>query len=371
MTDQISDARLFLPVTLGSLTLANRIAMAPLTRSRAGADGVPSPLAATYYAQRASAGLLITEATNISAEGRGYAWTPGIFTPAQVAGWKAITQAVHAQGGRIFMQLWHTGRISHPSLQPGGVPPVAPSAIRPEGQAFTEAGFVPFETPRALSADEMPRLIEDYRKAAENAKAAGLDGVEIHGANGYLLEQFLRDATNTRTDDWGGSIENRARLLLAATDAAISVFGADRVGVRLSPVTPANDAGQDSDPAALYGHVATELGRRGIAFIHVIEGATGGPRDNQPFDYAALRKAFGRHGWIVNNGYDRAAAIAAIDEGRADMVAFGRPFISNPDLVDRLRRNAPLAPLDRDTLYGGGAKGYVDYPTLDGRVAAA
>lgn len=371
MTDQISDARLFLPVTLGSLTLANRIAMAPLTRSRAGADGVPSPLAATYYAQRAAAGLLITEATNISAEGRGYAWTPGIFTPAQVAGWKAITQAVHAQGGRIFMQLWHTGRISHPSLQPGGVPPVAPSTIRPEGQAFTEAGFVPFETPRALSADEMPRLIEDYRKAAENAKAAGLDGVEIHGANGYLLEQFLRDATNTRSDDWGGSIENRARLLLAATDAAISVFGADRVGVRLSPVTPANDAGQDSDPAALYGHVATELGRRGIAFIHVIEGATGGPRDNQPFDYAALRKAFGRHGWIVNNGYDRAAAIAAIDEGRADMVAFGRPFISNPDLVDRLRRNAPLAPLDRDTLYGGGARGYVDYPTLDGRVAAA
>ncbi|MEN2979725.1 alkene reductase [Tistrella bauzanensis] len=370
-TATLSDARLFRPVTLGSMTLANRVAMAPLTRSRAGSDGVPSPLAATYYAQRADAGLIVTEATNISAQGRGYAWTPGIYNDAQVAAWKQITDAVHARGGRIVLQLWHVGRISHSSLQPGHALPVAPSAIRADGQAFTETGFVPFETPRALDGDEIPGIIEDYRKASLNARAAGFDGVEVHGANGYLLEQFLRSSTNHRSDDWGGSIENRARLLLAATDVAIEVFGADRVGVRLSPVTPANDTGQDDDPAALYGYVAAELGRRNIAFIHVVEGATGGPRDNQPFDYAALKAAFGKPGWIVNNGYDRDSAIAAIDSGAADMVAFGRPFISNPDLVDRLRRAGPLAPLDRDTLYGGGAQGYIDYPTLSGSIAAA
>ncbi|NOG70548.1 alkene reductase [Roseicella sp. DB1501] len=355
-------ADLFQPFQLGPLSLPNRVVMAPLTRSRAGSKGIPGPLNAEYYAQRASAGLIIAEATQVSPQGQGYAFTPGIHDEAQVAGWRQVTEAVHAAGGRIVLQLWHVGRISHPSLQPGGALPVAPSAIRPEGQAFTESGFQPFQTPRALETDEIAGIVDDYRQAAVNARQAGFDGVEIHGANGYLIDQFLRDKTNRRTDRYGGSIENRARFLLEVTAAVTEVWGGDRVGLRISPVSPANDIA-DSDPQALFDHVAEQVNRFGLAYLHVVEGATGGPRDNLPFDFAALRRAF-RGAYMANNGYDLALAQAALREDRADLIAFGRPFIANPDLVERLRRGAPLNALDTATLYGGDAKGYTDYPAL-------
>ncbi|MEN0074953.1 MAG: alkene reductase [Paracraurococcus sp.] len=360
-------ADLFQPFQLGPLALPNRVVMAPLTRSRAGSKGIPGPLNAEYYAQRASAGLIIAEATQISPQGQGYAFTPGIHDEAQVAGWRQVTEAVHAAGGRIVLQLWHVGRISHPSLQPGGAPPVAPSALRPEGQAFTETGFQPFETPRALETDEIAGIVGDYRQAALNARRAGFDGVEIHGANGYLIDQFLRDKTNRRTDLYGGSIENRTRFLLEVTEAVTAVWGGDRVGLRISPVSPANDIA-DSDPQALFGHVAEQVNRFGLAYLHVVEGATGGPRDNLPFDFAALRRAF-RGAYMANNGYDLALAQATLREGRADLIAFGRPFIANPDLVERLRRGAPLNALDPATLYGGDAKGYTDYPALTRQAA--
>lgn len=360
-------ADLFQPFQLGPLSLPNRVVMAPLTRSRAGSKGIPGPLNAEYYAQRASAGLIIAEATQISPQGQGYAFTPGIHDEAQVAGWRQVTEAVHAAGGRIVLQLWHVGRISHPSLQPGGALPVAPSAIRPEGQAFTESGFQPFQTPRALETDEIAGIVGDYRQAAVNARQAGFDGVEIHGANGYLIDQFLRDKTNRRTDRYGGSIENRARVLLEVTAAVTEVWGGDRVGLRISPVSPANDIA-DSDPQALFGHVAEQVNRFGLAYLHVVEGATGGPRDNLPFDFAALRRAF-RGAYMANNGYDLALAQAALREDRADLIAFGRPFIANPDLVERLRRGAPLNALDTATLYGGDAKGYTDYPALTRQAA--
>jgi N-ethylmaleimide reductase len=362
-------ADLFQPARLGPLTLPNRVVMAPLTRSRAGAGDVPSPLAATYYAQRASAGLIISEATQITQQGKGYAWTPGIETPAQVAGWRAVTDALHAAGGRIFMQLWHVGRISHPSLQLGGGLPVAPSAERPEGNAFTEAGFQPFQTPRPLETDEIPGIVEDYRRAARNAQEAGFDGVEIHAANGYLIDQFLRDKTNKRTDRYGGSVENRTRFLLEVTEAVVSVWGGDRVGVRISPLSPFNDIA-DSKPQALFTHVAESLSRFGLAYLHVVEGATGGPREMQGgFDSQELRRAF-KGLYMANNGYDLALAQHTLREGRADLIAFGRPFIANPDLVERLRTGAKLTNVDPKTLYGGDGHGYIDYPALQPGAAA-
>ena len=354
---------LFDPIRLGDIELRNRIAMAPLTRNRAVAGRVPSPLAVEYYRQRADAGLIVTEATQISPLGQGYLDTPGIYSREQVEGWKAVTRAVHERGGKIVVQLWHVGRISHVSLLPEGEVPVAPSAIAAKSKTFTRNGFEDVSAPRALALAELPGIVEQYRVAARNAIEAGFDGVEVHGANGYLLEQFLRDSTNHRTDAYGGSIENRARLLLEVMRAVTAEIGAGRTGLRLSPVTPANDAALDSDPQALFNHVAEQLAPLKLAFLHVIEGATGGPRDVAPFDYAALRDRV-KAPWIVNNGYDRDMAIEAVASGQADVVAFGRPFISNPDLVQRLRVGAPFAALDRDTLYGGGAKGYTDYPVL-------
>ncbi|MBC7502517.1 MAG: alkene reductase [Herminiimonas sp.] len=369
LSTPVTESDLFKPVPFGPYTLSNRIVMAPLTRSRAQKGDVPSLLAPEYYAQRASAGLIIAEATQISPQGKGYAYTPGIYNAEQVEGWKKVTAAVHKEGGHIFLQLWHVGRISHPDLQPNGALPVAPSAIKPEGKAFTEGGFVPFVAPRALDIAEIPGIIEDYRVASRYALDAGFDGVEIHAANGYLIDQFLRDSTNKRTDAYGGSLENRTRLLLEVTEAVVAVWGADRVGVRLSPVSPANDIA-DSDPATLFTYVVEQLNRFDLVYLHLVEGATGGPREvENGFDLQILRRLF-KGIYIANNGYDRDLAVKARDEGLADLVAFGRPFISNPDLVDRLQLAAPLTPLDPATLYGGGAKGYIDYPSLEQQKAA-
>ncbi len=364
---------LFEPTHAGDIALANRIAMAPLTRNRA-PDAIPTELTATYYAQRATAGLIISEATAISPEGQGYADVPGLYGTEQLDGWQKVTRAVHEAGGKIVVQLWHVGRISHTSLQPGHAKPVAPSAIRAHAKTVLLKDGVPTFTdtsePRALDAEELPRIVQDYRHAARNGIAAGFDGVEIHAANGYLIDQFLKTGANQRTDDYGGSIKNRARLLLEVTRAIVDEIGGGRTGIRLSPVTPANDI-VDENPQPLFDYVVRELGKLGLAYVHVIEGATGGPRElpDRPFDYTELRNAYraagGKGAWMVNNGYDRALAEAALANG-ADIVAFGRPFISNPDLVERLKQNAPLNELNRDTLYGGGAKGYTDYPTLAG-----
>lgn len=364
MTDHSLHTDLFSPTQLGGLSLANRFVMAPLTRSRAGDDGVPTELHATYYAQRASAGLLISEAVNISAQGRGYNLTPGIWTEEQVAGWKKVTDAVHAAGGKIVAQLWHVGRYSHVDLQPGGVAPVAPSAIKAEGVTFTPNGVAEVSMPRALETSEIPGIVEQYRHAAECAKRAGFDGVEIHAANGYLLDQFMRDKTNHRTDQYGGSIENRVRLTLEVTQAVVDVWGADRVGIRLSPVSPANDCG-DSHPEPVFTYAVEQLNRFGLVYLHVVEGATGGPREvENGFDLQKLRRLF-KGTFMANNGYDLALALKARKENLADLIAFGKPFIANPDLVERLKRGGPFNALDRDTLYGGDARGYVDYPTLD------
>jgi N-ethylmaleimide reductase len=358
----MTDKTLFQPYALGALTLANRIVMAPLTRNRAGAGLVPSEFAATYYSQRASAGLLITEATQISAQAQGYQDTPGLYTPAQIDGWRKVTDAVHAKGGRIFVQLWHVGRISHVDLQPGGGAPVAPSAIRAQTKIFVNNGFADVSEPRALGLDELPGIVEDFRQAAANAIAAGFDGVEVHGANGYLLEQFLKDGANVRTDAYGGSIQNRARLLLEVTAAVAREIGADRTGVRISPASPANGI-SCSDPQPQYDYLTEQLSALDIAYLHVVEGATGGPRDAAAFDFDALRRRF-KNTYLANNGYDLSLAQARLAGGQADLIAFGRPFISNPDLVERLQTGAPLAALSPDTLYGGGAAGYIDYPAL-------
>jgi N-ethylmaleimide reductase len=357
---------LFQPYTLGSLTLANRIVMAPLTRNRAGAGLVPGALAATYYAQRASAGLIITEATQVSAQAQGYQDTPGLYTQAQIDGWRKVTDAVHARGGRIFVQLWHVGRISHVDLH-GGAAPVSASAIRAQTKTFVNNGFADVSEPRALAIDELPGIVDDFRQAAANAIAAGFDGVEIHGANGYLLEQFIKDGANQRTDAYGDSIENRARLLLEVTAAVAGEIGADRTGVRISPVSPAN-AISISDPQPQYDYIVEQLDALGIVYLHVVEGATGGPREVAPFDFDGLRRRFSRT-YLANNGYDLDLARARLADGKADLFAFGRAFISNPDLVERLQAGAPLAALNPATLYGGGAEGYVDYPALaDARV---
>jgi N-ethylmaleimide reductase len=358
----MSNEKLFESFALGPIKLANRIVMAPLTRNRAEEGFVPGDLAAEYYRQRASAGLIIAEATQVSQQGQGYQDTPGIYSQAQIEGWTKVTAAVHAAGGRIFLQLWHVGRVSHTTLQPGGGAPVAPSAIRAETKTFVNNGFVATSEPRALRLDELPGIVEDFRKGAANAIAAGFDGVEVHGANGYLLDQFAKDSANQRDDEYGGSIENRARLMLEVARAVADEVGAERTGIRISPVTPANGI-SDSDPQPLFDHIVRELDKLGLVYLHVIEGATGGPRDVAPFDYAALRKRFSK-AYMANNGYERASAFSAVAHEDADLVAFGRAFIANPDLVERLKRNAPLNEVNKDTLYGGGAEGYTDYPAL-------
>ncbi|EPJ97814.1 MULTISPECIES: alkene reductase [Pseudomonas] len=358
MTDQI----LFTPYTLGDLTLSNRVVLAPLTRNRAGQGFVPSEFAATYYSQRASAGLLISEASQISQQGQGYQDTPGIYTQAQIDGWRTVTEAVHAKGGRIFLQLWHVGRVSHVDLQANGAAPVAPSALRPATKVFVNNSFEDVSEPRALDISELPGIVNDFRQAAANAIAAGFDGVEIHGANGYLLDQFLKDGANVRTDAYGGSIENRARLLLEVTAAVVDEVGANRTGLRISPVSPANGV-SSSAPQAQFDYLVDQLDALDIVYLHVVEGATGGPRDVVPFDFAALRQRF-KNTYIANNGYDLDLATSRLVEDKADLIAFGRPFIGNPDLVERLRTGSPLSAFNPATLYGGGATGYIDYPTL-------
>lgn len=358
----MSASLLFQPIDLGPIRLANRIVMAPLTRSRATPDGDPTPMHVEYYRQRAGAGLIVTEATNISAEGRGYAWTPGLYTDAQVAGWRAVTEAVHAAGGRIVVQLWHVGRISHPELQPGGALPVAPSAVKPAGKAFTEDGFKDMVSPRALPADELPRVVADYVRAAENAKRAGFDGVEVHSANGYLLDQFLCDRTNRREDRYGGSVENRMRFPLEVVDAVLGVWGPERTGIRISPLSGANDIA-DSDPEATFTAYTDALSARGLVYLHAIEGATRKARDPEAFKVWTLKGRFSGL-YMGNNGYDRDLAIARVEAGLVDLVCFGRPFISNPDLPARLELAAPLSPWDEKTFYGGDARGYIDYPAL-------
>jgi N-ethylmaleimide reductase len=362
---------LFDPLKVGALDLPNRIVMAPLTRNRA-PDAIPTPLMATYYAQRATAGLLISEATAITHQAQGYADVPGLYGTEQLDGWKRVTQAVHDAGGRIVVQLWHVGRISHTSLQPNNEAPVAPSAITAKTKTvLIQDGvptFVETSEPRALRAEEIPSVVLNYRHAAMQAIAAGFDGVEIHAANGYLIDQFLKTGSNERTDDYGGSIANRARFLLEVVAAVTDAIGGDRTGIRLSPVTPANDA-IDADPQPLFDHVVQHLATHHLAYLHLIEGATGGPREmpERPFDYAAMRKAYrdagGQGAWMVNNGYDMPMAKDAVAEG-ADLVAFGKTYIANPDLVARLKAGGPFNAPDKSTFYGGGAKGYTDYPAL-------
>jgi N-ethylmaleimide reductase len=361
--------KLFEPFKLGPITLPNRLVMAPLTRNRAVDGLVPSPLAVEYYGQRASAGLLITEASQVSQQGQGYQDTPGIYSKEQVAGWRKVTNRVHERGGRIFIQIWHVGRISHTSLQPNGGAPVAPSAIRAKGKTFVGGAFIDISEPRALRLEEIPGIIEDFRRGAANALEAGFDGVEIHGANGYLLDQFAKDGTNKRTDAYGGSIENRARLMLEVAKVVAAEAGADRTGIRISPVTPSNDV-SDSNPQPLFDYIVDQLNASKLAYVHVIEGATSGPRDIAPFDYGSLRNRF-KGAYVANNGYDFELANKMLAANAADLIAFGKPFIANPDLVERLKRGAPLNAPDKATFYGGGAKGYTDYPVLGEALDAA
>jgi N-ethylmaleimide reductase len=359
---------LFEPVNVGPYTLPNRIVMAPMTRSRAKAGHVPSDLAPKYYAQRASAGLIVTEATQVSPQGIGYVHTPGIHSKDQVEGWKKVTDAVHAAGGRIFLQLWHVGRISNRTLQPDHQLPVAPSAIAPKGQSMAaDYKMMPFETPRALETEEIAGIVADFRNGAGNALAAGFDGVEIHGANGYLIDQFLRDGTNRRSDAYGGSAENRARFLIEVTEAVVGVWGGQRVGVRLSPNAAFNDM-HDSNPRETFGVAAKALERFNLAYLHVTRAVEGDVVPGGPIDADFFRAVF-RNPIISAAGYDKAQAEAALKAGKADLIAFGTPFISNPDLPARLRQNAPLAKGDPATFYGGDAKGYTDYPSLEAAIA--
>ncbi len=360
----MSTPTLFTPLRLGALETPNRIFLAPLTRCRAEPGNVPSEMNAEYYRQRATGGLLISEATSVSPRGFGYPNTPGIFSEAQVAGWRKVTQAVHDSGGRIFLQLWHVGRISHPSYQPNGELPVAPSPIKPRGKIFTGTSMEDYVVPRALELSEIPGVIAEYVRGAENAKRAGFDGVEIHNANGYLLDQFLRDGTNQRTDSYGGSIANRARLTLEVTRAVVDVWGADRVGIRFSPGGVFNDM-HDSNPLATFGYTLQELDRLNLAYAHVTRvtaqdiahGAKDGvgPRE--------LRSSY-RGRIVTAGGFDQVTGNQALSEGWADAIAFGVPFLSNPDLPERFRRNAPLNPADESTFYASGPKGYTDYPFL-------
>ncbi|MBA3438871.1 MAG: alkene reductase [Pyrinomonadaceae bacterium] len=355
---------LFSQVKVGALELPHRIVMAPLTRSRAGEGLAPTEMNATYYAQRASAALIITEATHFSEQGIGYPLTPGVHTPEQIAGWRRITDAVHAKGGRIFLQLWHVGRISHPSLQRGGELPVAPSAIAADGEVFTYTGLQPFVTPRALETAEIPGIVEGFRQGAVNAREAGFDGVEIHGANGYLLNQFLEDSTNKRTDVYGGSPSNRARLLLEVVEAVTGVWGADRVGVRLSPGGIFNTM-HDSDPAGTFGYVARELNCFRLAYLHIIEPVGGISVNGTPTSPTTYLRAIFEGKIITAGGYDKEKAERVLATGDADLVAFGKLFIANPDLPERFRTGVELNPPDTSSFYGGDARGYIDYPVLD------
>lgn len=365
---------LFEPYRLGPFRLPHRIVMAPLTRSRARQPGnVPDALAACYYAQRASAALILTEATQVSMQGQGYAWTPGIHSAEQTAAWRRITKAVHAENGLIFNQLWHVGRISHPALQPDNMLPVAPSAIAAEGRAFIEnergeGELVPFIRPRALDMEEMPYVVAQYVRAARNGRDAEFDGVEIHAANGYLLDQFIESGTNRRSDAYGGSAENRSRLLFEVLEALIPIWGPDRIGVRLSPLGRMNDI-TDDDASATFGFVAERLSTYDLAYLHIVNPATEQMQLGKPPDPAALRMADHireryKGTLIVAGGFDRDSAAQWLRENRADLIAFGRKFLANPDLPDRLRVGAKLNADDPTTYYGGGAKGYTDYPTL-------
>lgn len=354
------------PIRIGPYDLPNRLVMSPMTRCRAAKGNVPTAVNATYYAQRASAGLIVTEATQISPQGVGYPGTPGIHSPEQIEGWKLVTGAVHAAGGRIFLQLWHVGRISHPALQPDGALPVAPSEVRPEGQAWTPEGMKPFATPRALELKEIAEIIEQYRTAAVNARTAGFDGVEIHAANGYLIDQFLRDKTNRRTDAYGGSIPNRARFLIEVSEALVSEWGAERVGVRLSPLNPFNDIA-DSRPAETFGYVINQLNRLRLAFLDLVEDKRAdGPALDTPYFRSCWQQAL-----IANRGYDQRRANELLASGGADAVAFGVLFLANPDLPERFRQRSLLNEPDRSTFYGGGEAGYTDYPFLNSELAAS
>lgn len=355
---------LFTPLKLGAIGAQNRVFMAPLTRNRAQSDGVPKALAVEYYAQRASAGLLITEASQISPMAKGYLDTPGIYSDAQVAAWKPITEAVHAAGGKIVIQLWHVGRVSHNSLLPDNATPVAPSAIRADVKTFTAEGFVDIPTPRALTVEEIAATVADYAHAARQAIKAGFDGVEIHAANGYLIQQFLAEGSNTRDDAYGGSIENRTRFLREVVDAVTAAIGADRTGIRLSP-TAAYQGISDSNPEAVFETVYDYLDSKALAFLHVVENQQGAPLVEDSAAILGRLRARYKGVYVVNGGFDGASGAAAIESGRADAVAYGRPFISNPDLPRRLREDAPLNPDDRETWYGGGAEGYTDYPALE------
>ena len=356
---------LFDPIKIGDIELKNRIVMAPLTRNRAIEGNCPGPMTVDYYQQRAAAGLIIGEASQISPMGQGYLDTPGIYSKDQVAAWRKVTDAVHQAGGKMVLQLWHVGRVSHSSLLPDGAAPVSSSNQPSPAMTFTRNGFELVSPARALRDAEIPALIEDYRKAARNAMDAGFDGVEIHAANTYLIEQFLRDSVNDRAGPYGGSIENRARLLLEVVQAVTKEVGAGRTGVRLSPMTTFGGSTHlDSDPQALYGYVVAQLAPLGLAYLHMIEGETGSSRQTaEAFDYAALHSQY-PGAWMVNNCYTREEAMAEVASGKADLVAFGRPFISTPDLVRRLKDNLPFNELKADKLYGGGAEGYIDYPVL-------
>ncbi len=363
MTETVRD--LFQPFKLGDIQLANRMVMAPLTRNRAEAGNVPGAMTIEYYAQRASLGLIIAEATQVSAQAQGYVSTPGVHTPEQIAAWRKVTDEVHARGGKIFVQLWHTGRMSHTAFQPGENAPVAPSSVRANAKTYIPgAGYVDTSLPRALETTEIAGIVDDFRTASRHAIEAGFDGVEIHGAHGYLIDAFLRDGSNKRTDEYGGSIENRARFLVEVMTAVIGEIGAGKVGIRISPVSPVNDS-NESNPQPLFEHVVRELEKLHPVYIHVVEGATGGPRDNAPFDYKALRKLYSGV-WMLNNGYTKDMAQEAVASGHGDLVSFGRLALTNPDLVRRFKEDAPLNELFKDApLYGGqGPHGYTDYPAL-------
>jgi N-ethylmaleimide reductase len=366
---------LFSPFRLGALDLPNRIVMAPMTRNRAGPGNAPTALNAAYYAQRAGAGLIVSEGSQVSPQGLGYPGTPGIHSEAQIAGWQRVTDAVHAAGGRIVLQLWHVGRISHPSLQPDGALPVAPSAIAPAGQAWTLDGMKPYVTPRALDTEELPGIVAQFRQGAANAETAGFDGVEVHAAHGYLLDQFLRDKTNRRTDRYGGSAENRARLLIEVMEAVADVWGGERVGVHLSPTNVAFNDIADSDPEQTFSIVVRALDRLGLSYLHLVEPgvtepapslpspASGGGKAAPPLDAAFFRPLW-RSALVANKGYDLTRANAVLQSGAADLVSFATLFIANPDLPERLRRGGPFNAAERKTFYGGSAAGYTDYPPL-------
>jgi N-ethylmaleimide reductase len=360
----MTDTDLFSPFRVGPLALPNRIVMAPMTRNRAGPGDAPTALNATYYAQRAGAGLIVAEAAQVSPQGLGYPHTPGIYSAEQIAGWKLVTDAVHAAGGRIFLQLWHVGRISHPSLQPGGALPVAPSAIAPAGQAWTLDGMKPYVTPRALETAEIPGLVAQYHQGAANAKAAGFDGIEVHAAHGYLLDQFLRDKTNHRTDKYGGSAENRARLVVEVMEAVADVWGGDRTGVHLSPTNLAFNDISDSTPAQTFSTAVRALDRLGLGYLHLVEPGPADPVGPGPRLDAAFFRALWRSALVVNKAYDLDRANAVLRSGAADLVSFATLFIANPDLPERFRHGAPFNPPERKTYYGGGAAGYTDYPAL-------